>query len=246
MCLLGLPDLLSFFGRSGISVEDLGLAVLLPFLHYESSRSTSSLHCFEDPCLLLNGLWWCWVSPNDVNAWPQLGSSSFFIQEPELLRVDADRIQRQMQEVAVGHYRAFIAAADAVQHISHEITSVDQHLKSLVMKTVCFLELLTDWHNDMCFDWYAMMIHTFYSLRLIRSSLSLNSLLVERHFKLQGHGEVLWIFFVKVFLFCVVDWYEGLFLHAVLWCTIVLLIGLIASSLRLQRYLSSQVDAMTS
>jgi hypothetical protein len=63
--------------------------------------------------------------------------------EPELLRVDADRIQRQMQEVAVGHYRAFIAAADAVQHISHEITSVDQHLKSLVMKTVCFLELLT-------------------------------------------------------------------------------------------------------
>ncbi|CAK9869568.1 unnamed protein product [Sphagnum jensenii] len=64
--------------------------------------------------------------------------------EPELLRVDADRIQRQMQEVAVGHYRAFIAAADAVQHISHEITSVDQHLKSLVAE----IPKLTSGCND--------------------------------------------------------------------------------------------------
>jgi hypothetical protein len=46
MCLLGLPDLLGFSGRSGISVEDLGLAVLLPFLHYESSRSTSFFALF--------------------------------------------------------------------------------------------------------------------------------------------------------------------------------------------------------
>lgn len=53
-------------------------------------------------------------------------------QEPELLRVDGDRIRRQMQEVAVGHYRAFITAADAVQNITHEITSVDGHLKTLV------------------------------------------------------------------------------------------------------------------
>ncbi|GER32562.1 eukaryotic initiation factor 4A [Striga asiatica] len=37
--------------------------------------------------------------------------------EPELLRVDAERIQRQMQEVAVVNYRAFIAAADAIAEI---------------------------------------------------------------------------------------------------------------------------------
>ena len=54
------------------------------------------------------------------------------MQEPELLRVDAERIRRQMQEVAVGHYRAFISAADAVQHITQEITSVDKHLEALV------------------------------------------------------------------------------------------------------------------
>lgn len=56
------------------------------------------------------------------------------LQEPELLRVDAERIRRQMQEVAVGHYRAFISAADAVQNITHEITSVDEHLTTLVWR----------------------------------------------------------------------------------------------------------------
>ncbi len=66
MCLLGLPDLLSFFGRSGISVEDLGLAVLLPFLHYESSRSTSffaffwgSLLAVEWIVVVLSLSQWC-------------------------------------------------------------------------------------------------------------------------------------------------------------------------------------------
>lgn len=48
------------------------------------------------------------------------------------MRVDGERIRRQMQEVAVGHYRAFISAADAVQNITHEITAVDEHLKTLV------------------------------------------------------------------------------------------------------------------
>jgi len=48
------------------------------------------------------------------------------------LRADGERIRRQMQEVAVGHYRAFISAADAVQNITHEITAVDEHLKTLV------------------------------------------------------------------------------------------------------------------
>ncbi|KAJ0093677.1 hypothetical protein Patl1_26360 [Pistacia atlantica] len=52
--------------------------------------------------------------------------------EPELLRVDAERIQRQMQEVAVGNYRAFIAAADALLAIQEEVSSVDRHLESLI------------------------------------------------------------------------------------------------------------------
>eukprot|EP00262_Sarcandra_glabra_P015376 TRINITY_DN4736_c2_g1_i2.p1 TRINITY_DN4736_c2_g1~~TRINITY_DN4736_c2_g1_i2.p1 ORF type:complete len:235 (+),score=26.35 TRINITY_DN4736_c2_g1_i2:96-707(+) len=52
--------------------------------------------------------------------------------EPELLRVDAERIRRQMQEVAVGNYRAFIAAADALLSIREQVTSVDNHLESLI------------------------------------------------------------------------------------------------------------------
>ncbi|KAK6273839.1 hypothetical protein POUND7_010922 [Theobroma cacao] len=52
--------------------------------------------------------------------------------EPELLRVDAERIQRQMQEVAVGNYRAFIAASDALVAIKEEVTSIDKHLESLI------------------------------------------------------------------------------------------------------------------
>ncbi|CAN8256570.1 unnamed protein product [Cochlearia groenlandica] len=52
--------------------------------------------------------------------------------EPELLRVDAERIQRQMQEVAVGNYRAFITAADALLEIRHEVSSIDKHLESLI------------------------------------------------------------------------------------------------------------------
>ncbi|XP_043709575.1 conserved oligomeric Golgi complex subunit 8-like [Telopea speciosissima] len=52
--------------------------------------------------------------------------------EPELLRVDAERIRRQMQEVAVGNYRAFIAAADALLSIREEVTAVDIHLELLI------------------------------------------------------------------------------------------------------------------
>ncbi|KAF5743175.1 hypothetical protein HS088_TW09G01240 [Tripterygium wilfordii] len=52
--------------------------------------------------------------------------------EPELLRVDAERIQRQMQEVAVKNYRAFIAAADALLAIREEVSSIDKHLESMI------------------------------------------------------------------------------------------------------------------
>lgn len=37
-----------------------------------------------------------------------------------------------MQEVAVGNYRAFIAAADALLAIREEVSSIDKHLESLV------------------------------------------------------------------------------------------------------------------
>ncbi|GMN36038.1 hypothetical protein TIFTF001_005721 [Ficus carica] len=52
--------------------------------------------------------------------------------EPELLRVDAERIRRQMQEVAVNNYRSFIAAADALLAIREEVTSIDKHLESMI------------------------------------------------------------------------------------------------------------------
>ena len=38
-----------------------------------------------------------------------------------------------MQEVAVGNYRAFIAAADALVAIKEEVSSIDKHLESLVI-----------------------------------------------------------------------------------------------------------------
>ncbi|XP_038978357.1 conserved oligomeric Golgi complex subunit 8-like isoform X2 [Phoenix dactylifera] len=55
-------------------------------------------------------------------------------QEPELLRVDAERIRRQMQEVAVGNYRGFIAAADSLSFIRGQLTDFDKHLESLIME----------------------------------------------------------------------------------------------------------------
>uniref|UniRef100_A0A1D1YRN3 Conserved oligomeric Golgi complex subunit 8 n=2 Tax=Anthurium amnicola TaxID=1678845 RepID=A0A1D1YRN3_9ARAE len=52
--------------------------------------------------------------------------------EPELLRVDAERIRRQMQEVAVGNYRAFIAADDALSACREQLVTIGQHLDSMV------------------------------------------------------------------------------------------------------------------
>lgn len=53
--------------------------------------------------------------------------------EPELLRVDTERIQRQMLEVAIGDYRAFISAADALVVIKEEVCSINKHLESMVI-----------------------------------------------------------------------------------------------------------------
>nr|GEY26280.1 conserved oligomeric Golgi complex subunit 8 [Tanacetum cinerariifolium]GEY34517.1 conserved oligomeric Golgi complex subunit 8 [Tanacetum cinerariifolium] len=52
--------------------------------------------------------------------------------EPELLRVDAERIRRQMQEVAVNNYRAFISAADALVQIRNEVSHIDKHLELMI------------------------------------------------------------------------------------------------------------------
>ncbi|KAM1397826.1 hypothetical protein ACFX2I_015362 [Malus domestica] len=56
--------------------------------------------------------------------------------EPELLRVDAERIQRQMQEMAVANYRAFIAASDVLVAIRNEVSSIDKHIESLLEETL--------------------------------------------------------------------------------------------------------------
>ncbi|KAM3757919.1 hypothetical protein ACB098_01G003200 [Castanea mollissima] len=55
--------------------------------------------------------------------------------EPELLRVDAERIRRQMQEVAVGSYRAFIAASGALSTIGEQVSAIDNYLESLINET---------------------------------------------------------------------------------------------------------------
>ncbi|RYQ83300.1 hypothetical protein Ahy_B10g101957 isoform B [Arachis hypogaea] len=52
--------------------------------------------------------------------------------EPELLSVDAERIRRQMQEVAVMNYRSFISAADALIAIREEVTFIDKHLEVMI------------------------------------------------------------------------------------------------------------------
>ncbi|XP_015943044.1 conserved oligomeric Golgi complex subunit 8 [Arachis duranensis] len=52
--------------------------------------------------------------------------------EPELLSVDAERIRRQMQEVAITNYRSFISAADALRVIREEVTFIDKHLEAMI------------------------------------------------------------------------------------------------------------------
>jgi len=54
-------------------------------------------------------------------------------QEPELLRVDAERVRRQMQEVAVENYAAFIAASEALSFVRAQLEGFDSHLEALVM-----------------------------------------------------------------------------------------------------------------
>lgn len=55
--------------------------------------------------------------------------------------MDGERIQRQMQEVAVANYRAFIAAADALVTVRDEVSSIDKHLESMVIFPLYSFEL---------------------------------------------------------------------------------------------------------
>ncbi|ONL94470.1 oligomeric Golgi complex component-related protein [Zea mays] len=52
--------------------------------------------------------------------------------EPELLRVDAERVRRQMQEVAVENYAAFIAASEALSFVRAQLESFDGHLEAMI------------------------------------------------------------------------------------------------------------------
>ncbi|KAF8661191.1 hypothetical protein HU200_057306 [Digitaria exilis] len=60
--------------------------------------------------------------------------------EPELLRVDAERVRRQMQEVAVENYAAFISASEALSFVRAQLEGFDSHLEALVI--LAFLPLL--------------------------------------------------------------------------------------------------------
>ncbi|CAN6356368.1 unnamed protein product [Urochloa humidicola] len=52
--------------------------------------------------------------------------------EPELLRVDAERVRRQMQEVAVENYAAFISASEALSFVRAQLEGFDSHLEALI------------------------------------------------------------------------------------------------------------------
>ncbi|PAN21238.1 hypothetical protein PAHAL_3G451900 [Panicum hallii] len=82
---------------------------------------------------------------NAASALPLAGASyqpyvsellSFSIErlhkEPELLRVDAERVRRQMQEVAVENYAAFIAASEALSFVRAQLEGFDSHLEALI------------------------------------------------------------------------------------------------------------------
>lgn len=56
--------------------------------------------------------------------------------------MDAERIRRQMQEVAVGNYGAFISASEALSFIREKLTDFDKHLESLVfsLSSLCLFD----------------------------------------------------------------------------------------------------------
>ncbi|XP_078170382.1 conserved oligomeric Golgi complex subunit 8-like [Carex rostrata] len=51
---------------------------------------------------------------------------------PELLNVEGERVRRQMQEVAVENYSAFISAAEAISFVKTQLEDFDKQLELLV------------------------------------------------------------------------------------------------------------------
>ncbi|KAG6471211.1 hypothetical protein ZIOFF_072312 [Zingiber officinale] len=100
---------------------------LLPFAGTAQQHYVSELLSFT-----LDRLHKVIPPPPSFNCGVRSGKDVVTLQEPELLRIDAERIRRQMQEVAVGNYRAFIAAADAVSFIKEQLSGFDKHLDSLI------------------------------------------------------------------------------------------------------------------
>ncbi|PWZ54842.1 Tubulin beta-1 chain [Zea mays] len=99
---------------------------LLDARHRHTPDSSSSPHAASDMGLPLAGA-----------AYQPYVSEllSFSIErlhkEPELLRVDAERVRRQMQEVAVENYGAFIAASEALSFVRAQLESFDGHLEAM-------------------------------------------------------------------------------------------------------------------
>jgi conserved oligomeric Golgi complex subunit 8 len=47
--------------------------------------------------------------------------------------VEGERVRRQMQEVAVENYSAFISSAEAISFVRSQLEDFDMHLESLVL-----------------------------------------------------------------------------------------------------------------
>lgn len=47
--------------------------------------------------------------------------------------MEAERVRRQMQEVAVENYSAFISAAEAISFVKTQLEDFDKHLELLVL-----------------------------------------------------------------------------------------------------------------
>lgn len=57
--------------------------------------------------------------------------------EPELLQADSDRVRRQMLELAVSKYDAFLSAADCTAAVRTEVAGIRQHLQALQQVLSC-------------------------------------------------------------------------------------------------------------
>ena len=66
-----------------------------------------------------------------TRPWPLFLARATNTQEPELLRADGDRLRRQIQELAVSQYGAFIAAAECTSAVTKEVASAAEHVQAL-------------------------------------------------------------------------------------------------------------------